>query len=354
MQSRRSPRALAWILLFAASACGEARKSVGLFGEGGDDDTGGSPSTDGGDGSGDADGSGSATPTTGNTSVDTSDVDDPIFDVGTVETDGAAEGGDSLAGCAFIDVLFLVDISASMQEEKSNLAANFPDFVQVLDDYVANDANAEGYRVGVTNSSVNADYDGCATTMGLDGALFAGSAFSGDCGTNGTTWLDGPAAGLSANFSCLAEQPIPGSGGSDCGHERPLDVTEMFVEKAATGGVNDGFYRGEEALLVLVSLTDEDDDADWTMTTPAQTKAILDEFAAGEDRYVVVTIAGPGPGQCESAFGEADEAVTLRAFTELVPNGLFGDICAGDLTTALSDALELIQTSCDVLPPPAG
>ncbi|HET6585515.1 MAG TPA: hypothetical protein VFG69_18780, partial [Nannocystaceae bacterium] len=264
------------------------------------------------------------------------------------------EGGDSGSGCAFIDVLFIVDISASMHEEKANLAANFPMFVQVLDDYVANDANAEGYRVGVTNSSVNADYDGCATTMGLDGALFAGSAFSGNCGTNGTPWLDGPAPALSQNFSCLAEQPIPGNGGSDCGHERPLDVTEMFVEKAAAGGPNDGFYRGEESLLVLVSLTDEDDDADWTTTTPTQTKAALDEFAAGEDRYVVVTIAGPGPGQCESAFGEADEAVTLRAFTELVPNGLFGDICAGDLTTALSDALELIQTSCDVLPPPAG
>jgi len=37
-----------------------------------------------------------------------------------------------------------------------------------------------------------------------------------------------------------------------------------------------------------------------------------------------------------------------------VPNGLMGDICDGDLTQALQDALELITFSCDTLPPPQG
>lgn len=347
----RPPCAITCLLV---AACGADPQSVGLFGDGTDADHTGASPTSGTEQPSESSAVESGTPTTNSVPETTEDSGGPIFDVAMGDTETAADGGETGSGCAFIDVLFVVDISASMGEEKANLAANFPMFVQVLDDYVAADDNAEGYRVGVTNSSVNADYDGCATTMGLDGALFAGSAVSGDCGTNGTPWLDGPAADLSASFSCLAEQPIPGNGGSDCGKERPLDVVEMFVEEAAPDGLNDGFYRGDDSLLVIVNLTDEDDDPEWTTTTPAQTKAALDVFAAGDERYVVVTIAGPGPGQCESAFGEAIEAETLRDFTEMVPNGLFGDICQGDLTTALTDALELIQTACDVLPPPAG
>lgn len=275
------------------------------------------------------------------------------LDVGTPDTDtGPIEGGD---GCSFIDVLFVVDISASMLQEKQNLDDNFPGFVQVMDDYIADPANnATGYRLGVTNSSV-VDNGANQSTMGLDGALFDGTPFIGDCGTGGTPWLDGPAPGISDDFSCLAPNPV-----SDCmsctdfGHERPLDVLEMFVDKAAPGGVNDGFYQGEDALLVIVLLTDEDDDAAYTTTTPAMTKTVLDEFVGGEERYVVVTIAGPAMGSCDSAFGSASAAPLLHEFTGLVPNGLMGDICQGDLAGPLEEALELIQISCDALPPPAG
>ena len=276
-----------------------------------------------------------------------------ILDVGAPDSGGPKGTGDgSGLGCEYIDVLFVVDISASMMEERQNLAANFPGFVSVLDDYVA-EAGALGYRVGVTNSSVNAVYGGCETTMGLDGALisWSGDIFNpGDCGTGGTPWLDGPAAGLSENFSCLANNPIPMGGGSDCGAERPLGVMERFVGEAE--GANAGFYRGESSLLVVVNLTDEDEDQEFTDTTPAQTKAVLDAFAGGEERYVAVTIAGPQA--CESAFGEADEAVVLKQFTDLVPNGYFGNICEGDLASSLEAALDLIQSSCDSLPPPEG
>jgi hypothetical protein len=103
---------------------------------------------------------------------------------------------------------------------------------------------------------------------------------------------------------------------------------------------------------VIVNLTDEDEDQDYTDTTPAQTKAKLDVFAGGEERYVAVTIAGPMA--CESQFGEANDAVILQQFTDLVPNGMFGDICQGDLSQPLADALDLIQVSCDNLPPPEG
>ena len=306
-----------------------------------------SPSPDGGeDTSGGVDGS----------SSDDGD-GDLLLDVGAPDSGGPkGTGGGTDLGCEYIDVLFVVDISASMMEERANLAANFPNFVSVLDDYVA-DNDALGYRVGVTNSSINQDHGGCETTMGLDGALISwgGDFFNqSDCGTAGMPWLDGPAPNPADNFSCLAENPIPMGGGSDCGHERPLGVMERFADatEPGMGGPNDGFYRGEQSLFVVVNLTDEDEDAEFTDTTAAQTKARLDAFAGGEERYVAVTIAGPEA--CDSDFGSAAEAVELAAFTDLVPNGFFGNICEGDLASSLEQALDLIQSSCDALPPPAG
>ncbi|MBZ5710486.1 hypothetical protein [Nannocystis pusilla] len=259
-------------------------------------------------------------------------------------------------GCEFIDVLFVVDVSASMNEEKANLDANFPDFVAVLDAYIADPSKeAVGYRLGVTNSSIVDNKDG-KSTMGLDGALFDGdNLFDDDCDLGGRLWIDGPGANVTGSFSCLAPDPkSPCNFCTDLGRERPLDAIEMFIAKSEPGQVNAGFYRGDASLLVIVLLTDEDDDVNNTTTTPAATKKALDKFAGGDERYVVVTITGPQAAECDSAFGSAAAAPLLHEFTSLVPNGLMGDICQGDLAQALDQALALIQLSCDELPPPVG
>lgn len=283
----------------------------------------------------------------GETDTGATKLDLPIADFGGGETGTGA-------GCRFIDVLFIVDISASMSEEKENLDANFPGFVAVLDEYVADPQNAaEGYRLGVTNSSIVDNVDG-ESSFGLDGALFGGdNIFEPDCDLGGKLWIDGPGPTVTSTFSCLA--PLPKSGCNNCtdiGKERPLDAIEMFIEKSAAGQVNEGFYRGEQALLVTVILTDEDDDMNNTTTTPAATAQALADFTGGAERHVVVTISGPQSDGCESDFGSAAPAPTLHAFTGMVPNGLQGDICQGDLAMALDQALALIQTACDTLPPP--
>jgi hypothetical protein len=300
----------------------------------------------------------SDTATTGVTGVSASDGTSEGSDTGALKLDvgmpdfGEPVGGD---GCTFIDVLFVVDISASMKEEKQNLDANFPAFVAVLDDYVADPNNgASGYRLGVTNSSIVDNADG-QSTMGLDGALFDGdNIFEDDCELGGDVWIDGPGPTVTSDFSCLAPNPKSSCNScTDLGKERPLDAIEMFIDKS-NGGVNSGFYRGAESLFVVVILTDEDDDASNSTTTPAATKAALDAFADGEQRYVIVTIAGPQDQSCDSDFGSATPAPTLHAFTSMVANGLMGDICQGDLAQTLDAALALIQQSCDALPPPIG
>ena len=136
------------------------------------------------------------------------------------------------------------------------------------------------------------------------------------------------------------------------GKELPLEATEAFGAKLAPGQPNGGFYsQSDESLLVLVIVTDEDEDA-VSLTSPAQTKAYLDTLAGGEERYGVVVIAGPGPGQCQGVYGDAYEATVLKDFVDMVPNGVFGSICQGDLSQTLKEGLEMMVVSCDELPPP--
>lgn len=309
-----------------------------------------SPGSDGATSQGQDEGStGNGATSAAGSSGDDADDDGHKFDLGTAADLGG--GTPTGEGCKYLDMLFVVDISGSMSEEKANLNTNFPDFVQVLDDYVSDPENgALGYRIGVTNSSHQAD----GSTTGLDGELdgTGGLGGSDDCGTGGKKWLEGPDPDLATNFPCLANNPTACSGScSDLGVERPLDSIVGFIDKSAPGGPNEGFYRGDESLLVIVTLTDEDDQSS---VSPAGAKMQLDAFTQGEERYVIVTVAGQQNSGCNSAFGDAAAAPRLHEFTNAVPNGLMGDICEGDLTQALQEALALITFSCDTLPPPEG
>lgn len=319
--------------------------------------TGAPPTSTAGDGGGTAsatggDGTGAASAGTAGASTASGETGNmPKFDVGAGTGASAGDDGGGTGGCARIDLLFVMDISASMLEEKQNLAANFDAFVQVLDDHIAADNGFSGYRIGVTNSSVNRTVQGCTTTMGFDGRLFDGN---GNCGLGADPWIEGPSPNAKDQFACLAVNPIPAGGGTDCGHEVPLEVVEKFGGELAPGKANEGFYHKDaNSLLVVVIPTDEDEDPD-SMSNPTQAKAFLDGLAGGEDRYGVVVIAGPGPGPCMGAFGDAIFAEKLQTFTDLVPNGFFGSICQGDLAQTLATALEEMVVTCDNLPPPEG
>jgi len=104
--------AILWVAAFA-SACGP---STGHNGTGGDDmqvdASGGGGGGGGGGGSGDA----------------------PVFDA------------------LKMDILFVIDNSGSMSQEQTNLVANFPQFVSVLE------ASNLDYRVAVTTTSVDYHY----------------------------------------------------------------------------------------------------------------------------------------------------------------------------------------------------
>ncbi len=126
----------------------------------------------------------------------------------------------------------------------------------------------------------------------------------------------------------------------------------MFIDKTASGQKNEDFYRGDDSLFVVVILSDECDDVSESLGSPAQANLKLQTFIGGPERHVVVSIAGPQAGSCNSAFGSASAAPRLHQFTALGPNGVIGNICEGDLSPSLEDALNAIQAACNTLPVP--
>jgi hypothetical protein len=268
-------------------------------------------------------------------------------------------------GCDGITVLFVIDASPSMVEEQASLAASFPRFVEVLEDYRTPQDTHVVYRIGVTESSVNRS--SLPPSFGNDGRLLGQNL----CGLGEHPWIDGPGGGLEDEFACMAKV-----GTSGYPIEMQFAAFEAALDKQSKPGMpNEGFYEADgRTLLVVVVITDEDDcsvppgatiltGATYPGTTEAKCtggwyepqyfKDFLDDLTGGKGRYVFVGVAAPpdGPDPCTSAFGKAYRAPRVREIVELCGEfGVFGDICEGDLWRNLERALEKITITCDSLP----
>jgi hypothetical protein len=268
------------------------------------------------------------------------------------DIDGSVGPPIDATGCQKIDVLFVIDNSGSMGEEQTNLTANFPGFITVLD------ASGLDYRVAVTTTG--RDYTYTMTTP------LGGIPMSQDGGDNGAMlrpaacnmtrrWIEKTDPDVSGTFSCLA---TVGTGGPS--DEMPLSAMRDAFEERMTDGTNTGFHR-PDALLGIVFLTDEEDCSyeasvtlpfaqslcDSQMSPVADYVSFLDGYAGNRTRWATAAIAGPGPGACSSSFGNADEAARLKSFVvQTGANGVMSSICDGDLSIGLAQALTLFQSAC--------
>lgn len=269
-----------------------------------------------------------------------------LLDVGAHDETG--DPGVTTSPCAYVDLLVVMDVTSPVVFDTDQLQFGF---FAVLSELEARTQRGEltGYRVGVTNTVVNETYGGCDANAGLDGALTS-EGIAGDC-TPGAPWLDGPGIDY-MSFECLARRPLATDGEEHCAVSRPLGAIERFVGAAGEGGANDGFNHGDDALFVVAMISATDENQTWTDTTPAQTKAVLDAFAGGDDRYAVVTLAGDRA--CQVDGEPVEEAVALKSFTQMATNGTFADVCTEDISAPVSDALDAILDACETLPPPAG
>lgn len=296
-------------------------------------------------------------------------------DLGTATESADNETGSQAKteGCHEMDLLFILDNSASMASVQANLVYNFPKFVGVLENYNDAKGGTLEYRLGVTTSSVtrdfittlrSSDFEQPFSTTGDDGVLIGKDA----CDL-AEPWTEGPSTQFKEEFSCLAELRT----NQTSIIEMPLAALELALgHNSAPGGPNAGFFTPKtDALLVAIIITNEedcsienggrlmfdgagmcDDEGSEGLYTPQRVKAFLDDLTGGEGRYVMLVIAGPGPGKCESIFGEAWDAVRLRKMVdELGDFGVFGSLCEDDLWLTLESTLNTITATCDDLPP---
>jgi len=264
--------------------------------------------------------------------------------------------------CQKMDIVFIVDDSGSMAEEQSNLAANFPQFVNVLKDFKTKSGAALDWRVAVTTTGRDLHYqvqppgfpNPIPMTEKGDNGAFRDKP---ECASQ-RRWVQEDDHDATSTFACLAKV---GTGGPSI--EMPLKGLELSLTARMSDGTNKGFLR-DDALLAVVIITDEDDcsrdDDNFTIADDScQTMAnlrpltsfntMLDTAAKGPGRWAAAAIAGDK--ECTSSFGKAIEAKRLKQFISGAgKNGTFSSICSGDLTTGLKQALDTFDAVCKSFP----
>lgn len=265
--ARRTALAITSLLL----ACGDADRSVGVFGTG---DAGAEGATPGESSQGSAVAEGTGTGTdAGSDDADGTADDGPVLDVGAgVDTiGGCAEGGGD-CGCTAVDILFVIDNSGSMCLKQEALAAAFPGFTEAIgaalppgtDLHVG--ITTSGFALGGSHSENNCvpaepvetidEYfvrpgEGVVAGNGLQGRLFEhdGRAYF-EVDTSDAAGM----AELDTWFSAAAT--AVGCGVSSFEFNAAGAAWALHPDNAAT---NAGFVRDEGAALVLFVLSDEAD-----------------------------------------------------------------------------------------------
>ena len=255
------------------------------------------------------------------------DTGEPRFDLGT-QPDLGPQVPDA---CTKVDVLFVIDNSQSMAGEQANLVAAFPGFASGMQTALE---SAESYHVGVVTSD---SYSGNGGTCQGVGHLVNRPS----CGAHasGYRWFDETEPDLASMFACEASV---GTGGDN--DERQMDAAMRAIGPiyATPGDCNEFFIR-EDALLVIVFITDEPDRD--SSGSPQDWFDAIVEAKGGIEENIVVLPTVPKSG-C------ADAASDIEAFTQLFTNHAIGDICAGGYDTFFTDAIDEIDTACDMFVPP--
>ncbi|MEM9074048.1 MAG: hypothetical protein AAGE52_36485 [Myxococcota bacterium] len=171
-----------------------------------------------------------------------------------------------------VDLLLMIDNSASMMEEQAAFAATLPHLIRALqsgdidEDGTPEFPGAASIQVGVITSDLGtgaASVPTCdAGPRGDDGILQTEG-----CGRTFPDFLlfqDGDPGAFAADVGCLAT-----TGTDGCGFERQLDAILKSVTPSSSAttfdgtsghadGANTGFVR-RDALLAIIALTDEED-----------------------------------------------------------------------------------------------
>lgn len=263
-------------------------------------------------------------------------------------------------GCKKMDILFVIDNSASMREEQDNLATNFPRFIDVLNTFKD---GAIDYRVGVVATGGKQEGTGFLGVNTIHHSATGALLQPSDCGMS-NPWLQRGDDDLDNKFACLAQVGTKGSN-----FEMPMRAINLATTERVSDGTNVDFFR-EDALLAVVILTDENDCSSNRETieikafdfsrndfcgenllAPEETLAALDELKGEREKWALAVIAGTENPTCSSeGLGSAGYSERLIDLAEKTgENAVVDSICQGDLATPLQGAMENFGVACEQL-----
>lgn len=194
-----------------------------------------------------------------------------------------------------VDILWVIDDSATMTEEQDALVANFQDYADVLYD------TSVDYQIGII------------TTDAEDGqGLLVGEVLTPD-----TEDLD-------AAFTREADVGITGNR-----EEQHLEAIRLASSEPALSAGNDQLFRADADLQIIL-LTDEDDQSDESVDIYIDH---LNQFKE-QTSFRMNLIGGPLPSGCASATSSAEAATRLIQAVEAT-GGTFKSICEGDFSVVM-------------------
>ncbi len=257
---------------------------------------------------------------------------------------GEDSGGEESTGepvvdgmpCGGVDLVFVVDNTETMAEEQNRLISVASTFVSNLNGAIPS-AAAGGFHIGVLTTD-DADFK----TTDRDNS---------PCGEFATgPWMS-PGPDFPQTLACTLNQ---GVGGDPDG--RPMDsLLGALVNAGSASGGGEGFLR-DDALLVVVLVTDQDDAADpveggGSMGDPSEWAQSLADIKGFKQNVVVFSMVGhPAPNACPPFQWDgntgAEIATRLLDFTERFPNNIVGDVCALQYSSQFNAAVDPIADAC--------
>jgi len=206
---------------------------------------------------------------------------------------------------ADLDILFVIDNSASTRDKQTIFAENYPRFVEALDHFPTGRPNL---HIGVVTTSIDIGVDGfgtaCHPASGENGTLqnasrdpmFACAAPTTDRYLSDIARADGSrdinyTPPLETALSCISHV-----GDTGCGFESPLEAMKRALDGSRPE--NAGFVR-PGAFLAVVFLTDEDDCSALPQLFQQPTSAVgKDDFRCAQTAYRCDRPISPSePGQ---------------------------------------------------------
>jgi MYXO-CTERM domain-containing protein len=280
-----------------------------------------------------------------------------------------------------LDVLFVIDNSSSMRLSQTNLTANFPAFMDTLQNLPGGLPNI---HVAVISSDLGAG-DGtvpsCSRTGDEGKFHFAPQApCTATTLQGGATFISNvggaanyTAADISTVFSCIAAL-----GDTGCGFERPFSsvLRALGADEMPAPAENQGFLRAD-ALLAIVIVTNEDDcsarpDSDlYDFSTSSMSLASplgppgnfrCNEFghlcdgvrpprqAPGDEMSATTTLDNCTSAECDGSLVPVAEFVArLRALKTAPSSEIVVGAIAGPPTpyTVQWNAPSIVDTSCN-------